>query len=189
VLALAAVPAAAAGFRRRGQVQVSAVLLLAGAVSSLLILYRIVHHPGANLSGEHAHTTYQIKLGIWLGLVAALAITFGGYLQLRAENGAALLEVRLRAILVAAWVKAGEAVARTRALPAKMAAVPAKMGELRRRKVGGLRARRSAPEEERPSKAEKKKDPGEEPAQPAFTGLTVRAPQPRTGERRPGRAP
>jgi hypothetical protein len=180
-LALAAVMAAAAGFRRRGQVQVSAVVLLAGVVSSLLILYRIVHHPGANLSGGTTHTTYEIKLGIWLGLAAALAIAVGGYLQLRAENGAPVLEVRLRAIVAAAWAKTAD-------LAATIGAMPAKLGELRARKVGELRARRSSGEDE-PSRVEREKDVEEEPAQPAFTGLTVRAPQSRPGERRPGQAP
>ena len=32
------------------------------------------------------HASYGIKLGIWLGLIAALAIAAGGYLQLRAED-------------------------------------------------------------------------------------------------------
>jgi hypothetical protein len=150
VLALATVAAATAGLRRRGEVQSSAVVLLAGAVSSVLVLYRIIHHPGVNLSGKHTQTTYEIKFGIWLGLAAALAITVGGYLQLRAENGPAVPEARLRAGLAAAWAN--------------------------------VTARRS-------SRGERKQGGDELPSEPVFTGLTVRGPQTRPGERRPGRAP
>lgn len=69
----------------------AAARLLAGlgALSSLLILYRIVHHPIAEAAKLHAAA--HLKLGIWLGLIAPLAIACGGYLQLdegaRARSG------------------------------------------------------------------------------------------------------
>ena len=57
-----------------------------GLLSVVLIVYRIVHHPAASASFGGFHASYGIKLGIWLGLLAALAIAAGGYLQLRAEG-------------------------------------------------------------------------------------------------------
>jgi hypothetical protein len=87
VFALGGALAAAVGYRLEGPVQIGAVVLGLGALSSVLIVYRIVHHPGANASGHGIHIAYGIKFGIWLGLLAALAITLGGYTQLRAEAG------------------------------------------------------------------------------------------------------
>jgi hypothetical protein len=54
-----------------------------GAVSTLLILYRIIHHPTASASVGSFHASVGIKLGIWLGLIAAAAITYGGYLAMQ----------------------------------------------------------------------------------------------------------
>jgi len=66
-----------------------ALVVVLGALSSLLILYRIVHHPIADAAKLHASA--HLKLGIWLGLIAALAIAYGGYVQLddaaRASSG------------------------------------------------------------------------------------------------------
>ena len=61
-----------------------------GALSVLTILYRIVHHPIAP-SGQgagHLHITYRrgIEIGIWIALLAALLITYGGYLAMRDEG-------------------------------------------------------------------------------------------------------
>ncbi|HEX3911852.1 MAG TPA: hypothetical protein VHW67_14235 [Solirubrobacteraceae bacterium] len=86
VVALGAVLAAGAAYKLDGPVQLGAVVLGFGALSCVLILYRIFHHPGANVSGHGLQIHYGIKLGIWLGLLAALAITGGGYLQLLAEG-------------------------------------------------------------------------------------------------------
>ncbi len=58
-------------------------MLLLGAVSALLILFRIVHHPSANASFGGFHASAGIRIGIWLGLAAALTIAGGGYLQTR----------------------------------------------------------------------------------------------------------
>jgi hypothetical protein len=91
VFALCGALAGAVAYRLEGRVQIGAVVLGLGALSSVLIVYRILYHPGANASGHGIHITYGIKFGIWLGLLAALAITLGGYMQLRAENGAPLL--------------------------------------------------------------------------------------------------
>jgi hypothetical protein len=85
--------AGAVAYRLEGPVQIGAVVLGLGALSSVLIVYRIVYHPGANASGHGIHIAYGIKFGIWLGLLAALAITLGGYMQMRAEDGAPLLSL------------------------------------------------------------------------------------------------
>lgn len=83
LVALVSALAAAAAYRLEGPVQLGALTAGFGAVSCVLIVYRIVHHPGATLSLGHLHSSYGIRFGIWLGLVAALAIAYGGYLQTR----------------------------------------------------------------------------------------------------------
>ncbi len=87
VLALGSTYAAAADQRLEGPVRLGACVFGLGVLSSLLILYRIVHHPGPGASGHGVRIAYDVKLGIWPGLIAALAITVGGYLQLRSEGG------------------------------------------------------------------------------------------------------
>lgn len=67
-----------------------------GALSTIFILYRIVHHPTASASFGSFHASVGIKIGIWLGLLAALAVTYGGYLQMQAE-GTTLSDVREQA--------------------------------------------------------------------------------------------
>jgi hypothetical protein len=78
-------------------VQPSVIIAGLGALSTLLILYRIIHHPSGGASGGvglgHFSYSYGIKIGIWLGLLAAAAITYGGYLAMRAE-GTSLADVR-----------------------------------------------------------------------------------------------
>jgi hypothetical protein len=89
VVALSTIVAIAGGRRLRASLRPGAILLLLGALSCLLILNRIVDHPTTSLNFPGFHASYGIKLGIWLGLLAALAIASGGYLQLRAESVAA----------------------------------------------------------------------------------------------------
>jgi hypothetical protein len=67
-----------------------------GALSTIFILYRIVHHPTASASFGSFHASVGIKLGIWLGLIAAMALTYGGYLQMQ-EEGTSLADVREQA--------------------------------------------------------------------------------------------
>jgi len=89
VVALASVVAIATARRLHTALQPGAIVMLLGALSALLILYRIVHHTVASTSFPGFHASADIKLGIWLGLIAALAIAAGGYLQLRAESSSA----------------------------------------------------------------------------------------------------
>jgi hypothetical protein len=78
----------------------SAIVAGLGALSTLLILYRIIHHPSGGVSGTiagvHYSSSYGIKIGIWLGLIAAAAITYGGYLAMR-EEGTSISDVREQA--------------------------------------------------------------------------------------------
>jgi hypothetical protein len=97
IVALAAVAVTAGVFKFNSPVQLSVVVAGLGTLSTLLILYRIVHHPSAGVSGTIAGVHYSasagIKIGIWLGLIAAAAITYGGYLAMQAE-GTSLTDVR-----------------------------------------------------------------------------------------------
>jgi hypothetical protein len=81
VAALGSALATAFDYRLDARLHPGAIAAGLGALSSGLIIYRIVHHPSASVSIGHLHASYGIKLGIWLGLAAALAITVGGYLQ------------------------------------------------------------------------------------------------------------
>jgi hypothetical protein len=67
-------------------VRLSTVVLGLGALSTLLILYRIIHHPSGGASFAGASFSYGIKIGIWLGLIAAAAITYGGYLMMGEDD-------------------------------------------------------------------------------------------------------
>jgi hypothetical protein len=73
-------------------VRLSTLVLGLGALSTLLILYRIVHHPSGGASVAGASFSYGIKIGIWLGLIAAVAVTYGGYLMM-SEEGASLSDL------------------------------------------------------------------------------------------------
>jgi hypothetical protein len=88
VVALAVVALVAMGRKLELPVSPAAVVTVLGAVSTLLILYRIIHHPTASASVGSFHASAGIKLGIWLGLIAAAAITYGGYLALQGAPAA-----------------------------------------------------------------------------------------------------
>jgi hypothetical protein len=85
VLALGSALATAADYRFDGPLRPAALVAGLGALSCGLIVYRIAHHPSATVNVGRLHASYGIELGIWLGLLAALAITVGGYLQAQAE--------------------------------------------------------------------------------------------------------
>lgn len=77
-------------------VRPSAVVAGLGALSTLLILYRIVHHPSGGASFAGASFSYGIKIGIWLGLIASVAITYGGYLMMGEESDSSLSDLGRR---------------------------------------------------------------------------------------------
>jgi hypothetical protein len=56
----------------------SVLTTIAGAVATLLILYRIVNQPGPN-------DAVSVELGAWIGVAAAVAIAGGGWRSMRVE--------------------------------------------------------------------------------------------------------
>jgi hypothetical protein len=97
IVALGSVAITAGMLKFESPVQLSVVVAGLGALSTILILYRIIHHPSGGQSGTiggvHYGYSYGIKIGIWLGLVAAAAVTYGGYLGMQAE-GTSIADVR-----------------------------------------------------------------------------------------------
>jgi hypothetical protein len=63
-------------------IPVSAVVAVLGAVAFLLILYRIVNPPDAGFEGIDVSPA----LGIFLGLIAAAGIAYGGYRAMQEEG-------------------------------------------------------------------------------------------------------
>jgi hypothetical protein len=86
LVALGSVVATSNGYKDGGPLPLNALVAGLGALASALIVIRILHHPGPSVNGTSVHVSYGIKTGIWLGLVAALAIAFGGYVQTRPEK-------------------------------------------------------------------------------------------------------
>ncbi|HEY7891817.1 MAG TPA: hypothetical protein VIC05_06360 [Solirubrobacteraceae bacterium] len=86
---------ALAGMQRKlnTPIQLSVVVTLLGALSTLLILYRIIHHPHGSTGFAGVEASYGIKIGIWLGLIAAGVLTYGGYAKMT-EDGTSLSDVR-----------------------------------------------------------------------------------------------
>lgn len=64
-------------------VSMNAVVAILGAISVLLILYRIISPPSA---GEITGIDVNPALGIFLGLLAAVGITYGGYRAMQEEG-------------------------------------------------------------------------------------------------------
>jgi hypothetical protein len=86
LVALASLPIRAAAVRLPGSLRPGSVVALFGTASVVLIAYRIVHHPAASAGFAGFHISLGIEAGIWLGLIAAVAIVCGGWLQLRDET-------------------------------------------------------------------------------------------------------
>jgi hypothetical protein len=86
VVALGATLASVTGYEHDGPVPLSAMVAGLGALASALIVYRIAHHPGPSASAGSIRISYGIKPGIWFGLIAALAIAAGAYVQAQAEQ-------------------------------------------------------------------------------------------------------
>jgi len=90
VVALGAVVQRARGREPRLPMQSGVIVAGLGALSTVLILYRIVHHPsgsGSEGAGVNRYSySFGIELGIWLALLAAATIAYGGYLAMQAED-------------------------------------------------------------------------------------------------------
>src|ERR1017187_7765617 len=93
IVALGAVAIASGALELKSPVQLGVLVAGLGALSTLTILYRIVHHPTASASFGSFHASVGIKIGIWLGVIAAAAITYGGYLAMQ-DEGTSLADVR-----------------------------------------------------------------------------------------------
>jgi len=63
-------------------ISMNAVVAVLGAISVLLILYRIISPPDSGIS----EISVDPAVGIFLGLVAAAGITFGGYRAMQEEG-------------------------------------------------------------------------------------------------------
>lgn len=100
IVALLAVARTAGLLKFESPVQLSVAVAGLGALSTILILYRIIHHPhggfSESLAGTHISASYGIRIGIWLGLIAAAALTYGGYLAMQ-DEGTSLGDVREQA--------------------------------------------------------------------------------------------
>jgi hypothetical protein len=96
IVALAAVAISAGVLTLESPVQRGVLVTGLGALSTLTILYRIIHHPSASASFGSFHASVGIKIGIWLGLIAAAALTYGGYLAMQ-DEGTSLADVRSQA--------------------------------------------------------------------------------------------
>jgi hypothetical protein len=96
IVALVAVAVSAGALKFQSPVQLSVVVAGLGALSTVLIFYRIVHHPSASASFGSFHASVGIKFGIWLGLIAAAAVTYGGYLAMQ-DEGTSIADVREQA--------------------------------------------------------------------------------------------
>jgi hypothetical protein len=105
IVALGAVTIASGALEFKSPVQPGVLVAGLGALSTLTILYRIVHHSTASASFGSFHVSVGIKIGIWLGLIAAAAITYGGYLAMQ-DEGTSLADVREQASQAASSVAA-----------------------------------------------------------------------------------
>jgi hypothetical protein len=65
-------------------VAASVVVTILGGLSTLLILFRIISPPDLGVDVSGIDTTR--KIGVWIGLIAAGALTYGGYLAMQEEG-------------------------------------------------------------------------------------------------------
>ena len=72
-------------------ISVNAVVAVLGAVAAILILYRIVDPPGGGSIGG-VSVDISPAIGIFLGLIAAVGIAYGGYRAMQ-EEGAGFGEI------------------------------------------------------------------------------------------------
>ncbi len=96
IVALGAVAIAAGALKFESPVQPGVLVACLGFLSTLAILYRIIHHPSVSVNTGGFHASFGIKIGIWLGLIAALGVTYGGYLGMQ-DEGTSLADVREQA--------------------------------------------------------------------------------------------
>ncbi len=61
------------------------IVALAGALALLLILFRLISAPDPDITGDAVDLSR--KIGVFLGLIAAAGITFGGYTAMNERKG------------------------------------------------------------------------------------------------------
>ena len=96
IVAIGAVVVVGARIKFETPVKPSVIVAGLGALSTILIFYRIVHHPTATANVGNFHASAGIKIGIWLGLIAAAGVTYGGYLAM-GDEGTTIADVREQA--------------------------------------------------------------------------------------------
>jgi hypothetical protein len=80
-------------------VTVAVIVTALAALLTVLLAYRVlINEPGPN-------ELIEVKIGAWLGLLAAAAIAYGGYLSMR-EEGTTLEDVRAQATAAGAQARA-----------------------------------------------------------------------------------
>ncbi len=68
-------------------ISLNAIVAALGALAVLLILYRIIDPPGGGTGGfEGVEVDTTLKLGIFLSLISAAGIAYGGYSAMREEG-------------------------------------------------------------------------------------------------------
>lgn len=67
-------------------ISLNAIVAALGGLAVLLILYRIVDPPGGGSGFEGVEVDTTLKLGIFLALLAAAGIAYGGYSAMREEG-------------------------------------------------------------------------------------------------------
>jgi hypothetical protein len=67
-------------------VSLNAIVAALGGLAVLLILYRIIDPPGGGSGFEGVEVDTTLKLGVFLGLLAAAGIAYGGYSAMREEG-------------------------------------------------------------------------------------------------------
>ncbi len=68
-------------------VALQATGVLVGTIVTALVLYRLIDVPGLETgSAAEAYTDEQRRVGLWLGVLAALGLTAGSFLAMRDER-------------------------------------------------------------------------------------------------------
>jgi hypothetical protein len=72
----------------RTPVPLSVVVTVLGAISALIILIYLISPPGLPTFGSEVGGEINLgrKVGVWLGLISAVAIALGGYLTMQEEG-------------------------------------------------------------------------------------------------------
>jgi uncharacterized membrane protein YhaH (DUF805 family) len=68
------------------EISMNAVVAILGGISALLILYRIIDTPGDSGSFGGVSVDVNPAIGVFLGLIAAVGIAYGGYRAMREEG-------------------------------------------------------------------------------------------------------